>query len=129
MGNEKRDRNMPITQFWNAKFAAGDRRGHRAVGVKVERAQMKNVEIPTDERAVACRSEAIVKSGASGSGLLRLPRYERVAEDLKQPRLALPTGTAERIDRRADVDLAEPAFLQHTPPTCARQATGNSVGP
>ena len=61
--------------------------------------------------------------------LLRLMGYERIAKDLEQPRLALATGTTERINRRTDGDLDEPAFLQHLPPACARQATGNSVGP
>jgi len=61
--------------------------------------------------------------------LRRLVSYEGVTEDLKQPRLTLPASAAERVNRGADVDLNEPAFFQHTPPACARQATGNSVGP
>src|SRR6266566_5579235 len=55
--------------------------------------------------------------------------YEGVAEDLEQPRPALTASTTKGVNRRANVDLNEPAFFQHTPPACARQATGNSVGP
>jgi hypothetical protein len=61
--------------------------------------------------------------------LQRLASCECIAEDLEQPRLALPTGTAEGVNRRADVDLNEPAVFQHASPACARQATGDSIGP
>src|ERR1051326_9642445 len=61
--------------------------------------------------------------------LFRLVRQKGVTENLKQPRLTLPASTTKGVNRRADIDLNEPAFFQHTPPTCARQATGNSVGP
>ena len=61
--------------------------------------------------------------------LFRLMRYERIAEDLEQPRLALPTSLPEGINRRAYIDIYETTLFQHPPPACARQATGNSVGP
>jgi hypothetical protein len=54
---------------------------------------------------------------------------EGVAEDLEQPSLALAAGTTERVNRRADLNIDEATLLKHIPPTCARQATGNSVGP
>jgi hypothetical protein len=49
--------------------------------------------------------------------------------DLEQSRLALPTGTTERVNRWAYIDVDETAFFKHPPPACARQATGNSIGP
>jgi hypothetical protein len=61
--------------------------------------------------------------------LARLSREKGVVEDLEQSRLALPASATEGVDRRADLDLNEPAFFQQMPPACARQATGNSVGP
>jgi hypothetical protein len=59
----------------------------------------------------------------------RFMGYERIAVDFKQTRLALPTGITERVNRWAYVDVNETAFFQHPPPACARQATGNSIGP
>jgi len=61
--------------------------------------------------------------------LRRFARQESIAIDLKQPRLALAASAAEGIDRRADLNIDETAFFQHLPPACARQATGNSIGP
>jgi len=58
-----------------------------------------------------------------------LLRPEGVTKNLEQTRLALPASAAEGINRRANIDIDEPAFLQHPPPACARQATGNSIGP
>src|ERR1700730_7787105 len=55
--------------------------------------------------------------------------YERIAIDFKQTRLALPARAAEGVNRRTDLDLNETALLKHLPPACARQATGNSIGP
>jgi hypothetical protein len=52
-----------------------------------------------------------------------------VAVDLEQPRLALTAGAAKGINRRPDLDIYETTLLKHMPPACARQATGNSVGP
>jgi transcription elongation factor len=52
-----------------------------------------------------------------------------VAKDLEQPSLALPAGAAEGVNRRADLDIYETTLFEHTPPTCARQATGSSIGP
>ena len=54
---------------------------------------------------------------------------EGVAEDLEQPSLALAAGTTERVNRRADLNIDKPTLLKHMPPACARQATGDSVGP
>jgi len=65
----------------------------------------------------------------TGGGLFRLSRQECIAIDLEQTRLALPASAAEGINGRADVDLDEPAFFQHIPPACARQATSNSISP
>ena len=59
----------------------------------------------------------------------RFSREIRVAEDLEQPRLALPASSPEGVDRRADFDLNETAFFQYLLPACARQAAGNSIGP
>ena len=59
----------------------------------------------------------------------RFSREKRVAEDLEQPRLALPASAPEGVDRGADFDLNETAFFQYLLPACARQATGNSIGP
>lgn len=61
--------------------------------------------------------------------LRRFARQKSIAIDLEQPRLALAASAAEGIDRRADLDIEETAFSQHLPPACARQATGNSIGP
>ena len=61
--------------------------------------------------------------------LFRFVGQKGVAVDLKQPRLALAAGTAEGVYRRADLDINETALLKHMPPACARQATGNSIGP
>jgi hypothetical protein len=61
--------------------------------------------------------------------LFRFVCQEGVAEDLEQPSLALPAGATERVNRRTDLNIDETAFLKHLPPACARQATGNSVGP
>jgi hypothetical protein len=52
-----------------------------------------------------------------------------VAEHFEQPRLALAASAAEGVNRRADPDIDETALLKHMPPACARQATGNSIGP
>ena len=52
-----------------------------------------------------------------------------MAKHLEQPRLALAVGAAEGINRRADPNIDETALLEHMPPACARQATGDSVGP
>src|SRR5215472_3023515 len=54
---------------------------------------------------------------------------ECIAEDLEQSCLTLPTSAAEGINRWAYVDIYKATFFQHPPPACARQATGNSVGP
>ena len=54
---------------------------------------------------------------------------KRVAIDLKQTRLALSTRATEGVNRRAYFDIDETTFFQHPPPACARQATGNSIGP
>jgi hypothetical protein len=62
-------------------------------------------------------------------GLLRFMGQKRVAEYLEQPRLALPTGTTERVNRWAYINVDVTAFFKHSPPACARQATGNSIGP
>lgn len=59
----------------------------------------------------------------------RFSREKRVAEDLEQPRLALPASTPEGVDRGADFDLNETGFLQYLLPACARQATSNSSRP
>jgi hypothetical protein len=52
-----------------------------------------------------------------------------VAEHFEQPRLALAASAAEGVNPRADPDIDETALLKHMPPACARQATGNSIGP
>jgi hypothetical protein len=52
-----------------------------------------------------------------------------VAEHLEQPCLALAAGATKGVDRRADPDIDKAALLEDLPPACARQATGNSVGP
>jgi hypothetical protein len=36
---------------------------------------------------------------------------------------------AKGVNRRADQEIYETTLLKHMPPACARQATGNSVGP
>ena len=56
-------------------------------------------------------------------------RQKGVPIDLEEPRLAFTVGAAEGVDRRADLDIHETALIKHLPPACARQATGNSVGP
>ena len=61
--------------------------------------------------------------------LFRLVGNECVAEDLEQSRLALPASATESVNRRTYINVYETAFLQHPPPACARQATGNSVRP
>jgi hypothetical protein len=61
--------------------------------------------------------------------LFRFVRQKGVAKDFEQPCLALAAGTAKGVDWRADPDIDETALLKHIPPACARQATGNSVGP
>ena len=76
--------------------------------------------------------------GAAGHGtgsiprpvrLLRLSGEKGVAIDLEQPGFAFAPGATERVDRGSYHDTFEPAFLKHLPPACARQATGNSIGP
>ena len=52
-----------------------------------------------------------------------------IAKHLEQPGLAFTAGTAKGVNRRADPDIDKTAFFKHMPPACARQATGNSVGP
>jgi len=52
-----------------------------------------------------------------------------VAKHFEQPRLALAARIAKGVNGRADHDIDETALLEHMPPACARQATGNSVGP
>src|SRR6516165_4108435 len=61
--------------------------------------------------------------------LFRFQREECIAKDLEQSGLALPASVPESVNSRTYIDLDEPAFFQQTPPACARQATGNSVGP
>src|SRR5262245_41136265 len=61
--------------------------------------------------------------------LFRLVGNECVAEDLEQSRLALPASATEGVNGRTYIDVYETTFFQHPPPACARQATGDSVGP
>ena len=56
-------------------------------------------------------------------------RQKGVPKHFEQPCLTLAAGTAKDIDWRADPDIDETALLKHMPPACARQATGNSIGP
>jgi hypothetical protein len=65
-----------------------------------------------------------------GEGLS--PRFvcqKGIAKDLEQPGLAFTTGTAKGVNRRADPDIDKTALLKDLPQACARQASGNSVGP
>jgi hypothetical protein len=48
--------------------------------------------------------------------LLRFVGYESIAEDLEQPRLALPASAAESIDRRAYIDIDETASSKRLDP-------------
>jgi hypothetical protein len=41
----------------------------------------------------------------------------------------LDRGATEGVNRRAGLDINEPALLEHTLRACARQVTGNSIGP
>src|SRR6516162_2576459 len=61
--------------------------------------------------------------------LFRFQSEECIAKDLEQSGLALPASVPESVNWRTYIDLDEPAFFQQTPPACARQGTGNSVGP
>ena len=54
---------------------------------------------------------------------------KRVAKHFEQSRLALPAGATKGVDGRSDLDIDKTALLKHMPPACARQATGNSIGP
>jgi len=73
--------------------------------------------------------EVIRSAQANPLQLFRLVGQERVAEDLEQARFALPTSVAERIHWRTDSDVGETDLFKHLLPACARQATGNSIGP
>jgi hypothetical protein len=52
-----------------------------------------------------------------------------IAKHFEQPGLDFTAGTAKGVNRRPDPDIDKTALLKHMAPACARQATGNSVGP
>lgn len=58
-----------------------------------------------------------------------LSSEERITVDLEHPGLLFPCRAAKRIDRRADPNVHETNLFQHLLPGCARQTTGNSIGP
>lgn len=60
---------------------------------------------------------------------IRLEREERVPADVVCPGVRLASGSAERIDRSADLDTVKPCRFEKLFPACARQATGNSTSP
>jgi len=59
----------------------------------------------------------------------RSARDECVAEHLEESCVRLAARTTKGVDRRANLYIHETAVFEQLPPTCTRQATGNSIGP
>src|SRR4029077_7183523 len=108
----------------SANGAPGQPRRLRAIG----KLHSRNHDWP-GPRTIGSETEIIRAAPGSSCKATSDCGLGGVAIDLEQPRLALPTGTTERGNRWAYIDVDETTFFQHPPPACARQATANSIGP